>query len=777
MAFDPVLAESELTEKESVGFDPILAESELTGAAKSAANLLKADFDPESFAGTGLRLSLARGDTIEEKRLRVKKKYPEGDIDILPKSMVMGFKENTLVWRESPQAQWKMIEPQGFEWADLGIDVAEAIAPSAEAIVAETVMAIGTSGGSVPVTVGRQIMGAIAGEAIEQAGQSITGTQAQSAGEIVMEAGEEGLYSGVGGFAMSPIAAMYNVIRGAGALRIGDEGIDVIRAAKELDEAGISKKLTPGLVTDNPAMQLQEAQSSALLPGFNRRYREMLSSLDAAVRSSAPGNAAEAMNTVVSALKDFGDHFLRQVKRHGTKTGDAGRALQQGVREYGESSKAVVDNLYSTAGKIQDPTFDLDPVFVLAGDLRGGLKGKFSKGVDNAVKELYAISGPKELPSGKILSVTDQLRNVRTQLWDLKQVAPGELPTQATGQANDLFKSLTNALNNPKNADPAFVNAWRAASDASRLRRTTLGQAAVISVAKSQTPFKLARSLVKPGEVDNLLALRNTVSSKYWDEFVDAAYGEILKDPSKAKAIFDSFDKETLDALMPRSQQELFGRVTKELDRIYSVGADEIARLQVKNANFIDSIVRSSNPRDAYTIIRAANNTNNKKMRDSFRAAIVEWAWDGVVEPSKSGLRANEGLLKSHIKSLKKSGLWGMLSSEEKKIIGNAQIVSRAFQRVADAGTSIQAAEAAKGIGRLKSGAIASFLQAGIISRLYLSSMGRRMLIGGGLPNSNAAMLRLFGGSLAQISVSEDISDLEDNRRKKPTWAYSNKQQ
>lgn len=735
-----------------------LADSILSGHQAAASELLQANFEPGAYAGKMLRWSLARGDNLQEKKLRLKKKYPEGELQILPESIVMGFDEDTLVFRESPQAQWKMVEPQGFD----AFDIAEAIAPSAESIVGETAVAIATGGGSVPVTVGRQVLGAIAGETLEQGIQQLTGTQAQTVGEVAGEVGFEGVASGIGGFAMSPIAGIYNAFRGAGALRVGDEGIEVIRAANELNEAQIGKKLTPGLVTDNPAMQLQEKQSSALLPGFRRRYREMLTSLDAAVRSSAPGNAAEAMRTTVNSLKDFSDYFLKRIKIKGSTLGDAGQALKEGIDNYSKSSKIVVDGLYDAAREIAEPDFNLKPFFTLAGDLRGGAKGKFSKEVAAVVNDVMAIKGPKELPSGKILSVTDQLRNARSTLWDIKQVPPGELATQKTGQANDLFHALGDALDDPLNPDATFRNAWRSASDAAKIRRTTLGQGAVMTASKSQTPYKLARSLVRPGEVDNLLALRNTVSSKYWKEFTDAAYGDILKDPSRAKAVFDAFDQETLDAFMPRAEQALFKRVTSELDRIYSVGVDEIARIQVSNRNFVDNLIRTSSPSDTMTLMRAMNNTNNRGARESLRAAIVEWAWDGVVQKTKGGLKANESILKSRIAALKKSQVWRILSQEEKRIISNAQIVSRAFQSVQDAGTSIQAAEAAKGIGRLKSGAIMSFFQAGIISRLYLSDMGRRMLIGGGLPNTNAAMLRVFGGALAQTLPPEDISGMMD---------------
>ena len=728
-----------------------------------------ADFDPETFADPWLRISLARGDNLEEKKLRLRKEYAEGDIKIMEESIVSGYDEDTPVWRESPQAPWKMIEPQGFQASDLGMDIAEALAPSAESIAAEIGVAAAFSGPAAPITIptliGIQMTGAMAGEAIEQGVQYLTGTQAQSLGEQGAEVGAEGLYSMFGGFAMSPFAATYNIARGAGALKVGDEGIAVIKAAKELDNVNIGKKLTPGLVTDNPAMQLQEKQASALLPGFRRRYKDMIESLDSAVKSSSPGNKAEAMNEVTASLKEFSDHFIGQVKLKGTSLGKAGKMLQEGVEQYSKASKNIVSNLYDNAREIAEPAFDFTPFTKVTRDLKAGAKGKLDNALNSPIAEFNAIRGPKELPSGKVLSVTDQLRNVRTQLWDLKQVKPGELPTQATGQANDAYKAISEVLNNPQNADPAFLKAWNAANEASSLRSKTLGQAAVMSVAKSETPAKLAKSFARPGEVDNLLAIRSTVSPEHWKSFQDAAYGEILKDPATARKTFDAFDQETLDALMPRKTQKLFRKVTSELERINSVGADALKEIQVTNRNFVDSLITGGTPQQTRTLMRSANRTHNKAMRESLRAALVDWTWDGVIEHTGRGVQANEGLLKTRIKTLKRSELWRMLSPHEQATISNAQTVTKAFQSVQDAGTSIQAAEAAKGIGRLQSGAITSFVQAGIVSRFYLSDFGRRALIGGGLPNSNAALLRAFGGALTQMSAPEDISSYAEETK------------
>jgi len=740
----------------------------LSDEAKGVSAGLGADFDPTTYASKSLRWSLSRGDTLEEKRLRLKKHHPEGELNVRPKSLMSGLEEDVVVWRENPNTQWKRIEPDGLSMDDLVGDTLEAIGPSAESIVGETAMAIRTRGVSVLATIGRQVFGALAGETFEQAGQYVNDVQDQSLMEVGGEIVTEGGYSAVGGYIMSPIAATQNIIRGAGALRVGDEGIEVIRAANEIDKKGLGEKLTPGLVTDNPAMRLQEKQASALLPGFQRRYNAMLKRLDAAVRSSAPGNVSDAMTEVVTSLNTFKNYFLGKIKNSPKVLTDGGKALQAGIKDFGEKSKLIVDDLYDVARGIQEPEFDLKNFFTVANDLKAGAKGKFDKKLNAVISEISSIKGPKELPSGKVLSVTDQIRNARTQLGDLKHVNIGEAPTQATGQASDLHKALTEAINNPKNADPAFLAAWGKANSAARLRHTTLGQAKVILASKSEEPYKLAKSLIRAGESDNLKALRFTVSPKHWDEFVDAAYGEILRDPKNAKAYFDSLDQETLDVLLPKRDQALLKTVVDEVDRIARIGVDDIAETQVTNKNFIDTLLSDANPRAAMTAMRAANQTNNKAMRSSFRAAIVEWAWDGVVEKTARGVQANHGRLKGRIAKLKRSGMWRMLSPDERKIIGNAEVVTRAFQRVADAGTSIQAAEAAKGITRLQANAISTFVQYGLVSHFYLSPLGRQMLIGSGAPNANSAMLRALGGSLAQISRPEDISQLaaQDKRRK-----------
>ncbi|KKK90645.1 hypothetical protein LCGC14_2720940, partial [marine sediment metagenome] len=251
MPFDPdfLIPTKENTVPPLSDFNPDFL---IPGAAEVAAEVFRSNFDPDNFASSGIRISLSRGDNLQEKRLRIKKFFPDGDVRVMGKSLMTGLKKDTLLFRESPQAQWKMVEPSGLDLTDIG----ELIAPSAESIALETGAALLTGGGSIPATVGRQALGAFAGEAIEQGIQSVRGVQAQSVGEILLEPTIEGVFSAGGGFVVSPFVATGNILGGRGALQIGEEGLETLKAAKRIDP-GLADKLTPGLVTDNPALQLQ----------------------------------------------------------------------------------------------------------------------------------------------------------------------------------------------------------------------------------------------------------------------------------------------------------------------------------------------------------------------------------------------------------------------------------------------------------------------------------------------------------------------------------------
>ena len=728
------------------------------------------DFDPEGTASIGMRFDLSRGDTMEEKRERVKRRFPEGDVKVIDdpgfgagQGVFRGGGQQILTYRESPKDKWKRVDPEGFIGDVLG-DTVEAIGPSVEAIVGETAMAVRSRGLSVVGTIARQVFGAVAGEAAEQGTQYLTGKQKQSPWEVGGEVATEAALSAAGGLIASPFSAVANIKRGGGALRVGDEGREVIQAANRLDPE-IGGGLTPGMVTDNPALRLSERQAAALLPGLGRRYRDLVSKVDQAVTGTIDNAAkAQVINRTAASLGTLQRTFLNRIRSGGTPT-DGGRALQQGIDEFNAMNRNLVKQAYDAARSIQEPTFDFKGIKDTAADLKKGSKGTLDSRVAGVISEINGIKAPITLRDGSVLSITDQLRNARTQLNSLRHVEPGKIADQTNGQANDLLRSIDATLDSPTNPDPAFRDAWAEANKMNREWREFTDKAVIMRASKSENPSDLL-TYAAPGNSENLRTIKSVVPGDKWRNYQGAVYADLLSDPAKTLERLNAYDKETLDVLMPPREQEAFRQVAQELDRIHQIGADEIAERMVTNKNFINKLVERAEPRDVHTLMRAANETNDTAMRDSVRSAIVEWAWDGVIGKGKGGLIFNQGALAGRVEKLKASGLWRMLTPEQRQIVGDAEIVGRAFSDMIDAGTSIRAAEAVAGAQSLKPSALMTFIHAGMIGQFYTSELGRRMLVGGGLPHSNGSILRLIGGVLTTTVMPEDVGKLAEEQRK-----------
>jgi hypothetical protein len=740
---------------------------------KLAEDIKGNDFQPGVYASRGLRWSLARGDTWEEKEKRLKKKYPEGELSTIPQSVMLGLEEDVMIFRESPQTQWKFVEPQGLD----AFDIPEALAGSAEAIIGETGMALATRGASFLQTIGAQILAAMGGEAVEQATQSITGVQSQTAGGVSREIGTEGVYSAGGTLIASPMRGAVNIARGAGVLKIGEEGIETFAAANRL-EPGFGRHLTPGGVSDHPAIRTAEKQAASVSSIVARYHNTLIKRIDNIVKNMhSPGLIKNAMNDTLDGISAFNRRFLNQLKKlKPTKVGTvrasrSGEALKRGVEEYSRSSHKQVHGLYEAAKKIESPDFDFQPVYDLASDLSKGSKGKLDKKVADQINELRKIKGPIELSpdpvtgEARFLSVTDQIRNVRSELWALKQPDLGSVANRANTQANDLFHAINKMMDNPVNADPLFKEAWAVANKAARERFTTLELAPIVAAAKAQNPIDLVKTYLSPGQAPHLLAIRNTISTRNWRKFTDAAYADLLGDPPNLLKNLDAFDQETLDVFMPRAVQKEFRNIGREFQRIGRLGVEETAELQVTNRNFIDSLMTDATPRNAATINAAQmKGRGNRAWRDSWRAGIVDWAWDGIVIHGKSGLSVNDQLLKNRVKLLKKNGMWDTLGSREQQLLTDIPMVTRAFSSTADAGTAIMGATVTAGVMRVKASAILSMLRYGLVGRFYTSNAGRFILIGTGKMNADPAFLKAFSASLSRMSAPEDISTLQENK-------------
>jgi hypothetical protein len=611
----------------------------------------------------------------------------------------------------------------------------------------------------VPRTILNQATGALIGEGAEQVGQSLTGTQGQGPLGQIAEMGQEGVMSTVGGFAMSPFVAIGNVASGAGVLKVGEEGIETIRAAKAV---GLDGLVTPGMVSGNPLVTVSENQARVLVSSVKQRHNQLAKAINLGLRQQARGGS-QASDVILGALKRESDRALNNVQFAARSASKGGKSIQQGIAEYELVQKAIIDRLYNNARSIETPQFDFTPVVNAGKDLQSGIRGRIDPEIKRLLTDVTKIKGPITLSDGTQLSIYDQLKNIRTAAFAKMHIAPGEAGDLVNDQGRILFKALNDVLDNPVNANPNFVKAWKTAAAAASDRFKTLERMMVVKASKSENPADLLTRYAKPFNVDNLLTLRQTVEPKYWNEFTDSFRTELLRDPYSLSKTLKSFDEETLNVLIPRAEQAAWKQVASELDRITAVGADTIADRTLKNKAFVSQIITGGNPGTADTVIRSIMTLNDPARLRSYQAGIMDWATTDLLAQVGRDTKFNGSLLKSRINTLKEKGFWKHLSLDQRQFLQNNYKVSKALKAVADAGVSIRATEIAAGVPQLKPGALRGLAQSYLIGHFNLSPIGRRIMIGTGKYNSRGEFMRAFGGALAQVSVPQDLTAMQSN--------------
>jgi hypothetical protein len=728
-------------------------------------NVLADTFDPENYASAGLRFSIARGDTFAEKQLKLKKEHPDGELKFIGKSVVMdqGPESDWLIYRESPDDKWKLVNTPGFEPAD----ISSAIAPSTEAVIGETLALtaanlIGSAKYTVPRVVAIQAYGAFLGEAFEQYLQTLNDTQLQTFTEALAEGGLEAGMSVIGGFASSPLVAASNVARGSGALTVGEQGIDALQAASRIgDEIGEKVRLTPGMTVNNPLVARQEAQAAVVIRAFKEAYTKIVGQLDTAVNNMVPVKVRlGAVQRSLKSFRDFSNNFIDRLRVRKTSATAGGLAAKQGRAEYELVSRKITDRLYAAAKNIEDPDFDVTGLVNLSSDLRVGMRGKLSAGAEDLIKQIEVVKAPKELSDGSFLSVTQQYRNIADDARKLALPPEGRVAGTAEGQANLLLKEINKMLDNPTNASPEFKRAWGAARNSSKIRHDTLDSALFIDIAKSQEPSDLLR-YAAPGNMTKLRLMRDTIDPKYWRAFKNAFFADLLNDPATLAKRLDAFDDDTLRVLIPtQAERQAWFKVAEETKRIAAVGADKKAFEQIGNKEFVRAVIDDANPNTFFTIMRTINETNDVALRDTWRRGIIDWAWDDVLVMKKNHLEINRPKLESNIKWLENTRMMNILSSGQRALFDDVGKVVSSLERLADAGTSIRGMEIASGLPKeiatlnFTGPATMGFIQSYGIGHLYLSRPGRFILLGKGKTNSKGEALRVLGAALGRVGAN-----------------------
>lgn len=716
----------------------------------------------------GLRFDLGLSNRFAEQRDKFQRRFPRGEfVEVAepPVALPTGGTRpggSTILVRRHENEDYFELDARTLDDFELLYDLADmsgAIPPIAGEILV-------TRGGSIIKGAIQAFFGAAGGLVAKEAVEELRGFNRDSPLEVAGSAAlEGGLGAGgaliFGGAVEGPI----NAFRGASNIGLRE---GVREAQQAAGRVGVGS-LTVDQVAASPILRLVGRQSAATVDTIPARIREQnRQALEALLRLSDE-NVARLFTGEIGALHDDAiRQTLNAVRGSRTPLSQGGTAVQAGIKEYEDLSSALVGRAYQAARQVEEPEFDLAPLLSIADDLERGILGRARDGstvrldealdpdVANVISRIRALD--PNLPTVDGVSATEQLRALRTSLWELSQrgFAAGRDERVISGQAGALYRGLTRVLRNPRNANEDFIRAWADADAEAARRFATLERIVVMNAARTETPAQLAARLARPLQVDNLVVLRDMLPANRWEDFRSSFKTNLIDhaDTRPMAARLNEFDRETLDILLTPDEQQAFRFAAAELDRLGSSQVQAAIAQQRLPTEQARRLFRGrADSRNVGELVARINN-GPAPARRAARAALMESIIEDVVtvvsSGSSRGARVVDADALARVRSdLQSSGAWNLLTPDDRLVLGDLETVMRYIPHSADAGTSIQAAETAAGLRGLQASAMVTLLEVMGTGRLFTNPAVVRLLVGRGTPPSDVRVFRVMGAAAA----------------------------
>lgn len=502
------------------------------------------------------------GEKFVEQRAAFNALYPSGDIIPIDGTEIV-------LYRTDPGQQYRRVDQpflEAFGLGELVADVGELLAENAGPITGEVALLLATRGrgrgrppGAPPgapaprppfgqraleaVSGGLRAatLGALGGEAVQQAVQSAAGTQRDTFGEQTMRAASEAAFALLGGAAGNAIGTGVGLLRGQGLVRITPEGqaaeeaVERVRTAQRAEgipEDELIQEPLPFQLTDNPLVRRFAQLSQAMVPSIGRALRRQQELTNQAARSRTD---PRSLSTFISQSRRALDEGQRQIERYlvaamqlrsrpgvSVRPADEGRLvsnLRRSLNDWWRVSGEHIDELYQTARSFESPEFDLRTLQNTAARLDEGVVAPGPE-VTNMVPRVNPDGSQAVDAAGNVImdEVTEreaiqlrqldaELQRIVTQIQqidpDLVQVEgfadPSQIllelerdlydltiPTPASDRvrtaqfrARELRTALRDTLDNPTNDGAEFVAAYQLARNQARKRFDTREAAGV----------------------------------------------------------------------------------------------------------------------------------------------------------------------------------------------------------------------------------------------------------------------------------------------------------
>jgi len=806
---------------EDVVGQPTIAEQQALSTSQDIRSQVERSPPGLDDPGTRFAISAAEGadvaGTRQAKLAAFRRTYPEGDLIFDQSAKVLNFRKNPTA--DFAKIDADLLEGPGGEFIS---DVLEFVADDFGAIMGELAAAapeIATSVAGGPAgAVGKVSLLKMMGEIgfLKRAGAGVfAGELAQAETEnflgfggneetrqVLEKAFGKGALTIAGGWTLDVAGRpIIDAARGAGFFSLR-RGVD--EAIKAADRLGI-KQFPVNLVAKNPFLRRVGSQAMALTSRMTDWITDMEVSNAAALskyRDTLTAGAFPSRNVLAASLRKeeqaLTSNFQKLSGRNAeTDLTKQGQLTIKAVDDYDRAAKGDINIAYAKARQKGSPEFELnaptvdqgrglrDDMAIVAEDARsvgseatqiGRLAetiGKIEDGVPDKILDL---------PSGEqyVLSGVDQLRRLRSIAFDLKNPAPGELPDQGNRLAAKVFRSLTDVLDNPKNADKGFVQAWGDASKMARKRFENMEQVVIINAAKSKEPTALAAQLSdlsNPANADAWKTLRRVLPRAKFNQIQDGLATQLLRDPytitEKLLSATPEVLRQAFDPKMLRSA-ELAGQ---GFDSLARVGIREAVQKQSELSFIARTLVERGDTQAIDTLAQIVNRNGGHTgaLGKTLRAGVV----DDLV---KNSMVIEEGLervdfvkLQGMVDNLINSGGDKLLTKRDLSLIKDVASVQDVLRISSDAGTSLQAASAAAALrGSITGGFDAAlkgamtFIESIGVGRMLTESqiMGipiKKFLIGTGKQELSPSALLRFAGGTAALMADDVVSGTVDS--------------
>lgn len=600
--------------------------------------------------------------------------------------------------------------------------------------------AIATRGRSLAGRMLGQFGGAATGRAADIALRDVRGYEKTALDDLAADAAISGGLAATGEVLFAPVRAVINGFRkGRGAIQLSETDIQANRA---LVESGIEEGLPLGAV--NPllgSMERMAGRTSAKIR--NQRLREseaILNTIKTRQERLAPVDLTAIRDEELDVIVRQAEQDILTVLGVDTPMPAQGRrAIELTKNHVKEVFKASTDRKYAAAiAASEGVSFDASTAHQIGREAVEGVQSRRNPelirrevAAENerrralelgpmTAEEIDALTGTRVSidPDGalakqinKLLELDpimedfnmhsgfEQIKQIRSQLFDLKTPAPGAQPNPENHIAGELWSALTDAMNNPIGGNPEFVQLYRAASSAHARRDHFMNSANFRSMALSNKFDDAAvfKEIVRPYNGTYMRAMQR-IAPEQWAQVQEAFKQDLLARPERILRTLDEYrvDPKALRSLITPQEEDVLRAGGRAWELWQSNPVTKAVQDVATGFNRHMPLAENGTPaqiREFYSAVGGKNTPQGKALRGAAMQRIVQASH----APKEFGFDpANFKAMNKIIDEMEESGqIDAIFQPDEIAFLKDRRLVASYLQTLFEpggAGSSIQTA-------------------------------------------------------------------------------------